>query len=86
MATATLDAPQAMDPTVYASFRLVSAFLIFSNNAMQVDYELLDAQGNVVGRKRIDIATAASQTYVGNQETLILQRLVARLGLPATIA
>ena len=86
MAEATLNTPQTADPRQFSKVRLLSATMLFSNKALQLTVGFYDANGNEVGRKTANVATQASQTYVGNQEAAILQKALAALGLAGTIA
>lgn len=82
MKTATLNTPQSLDPREATSIRLVGAHLVFSTGELQLAYEMVDAQGAAIAKRVVRVPAAV---YVGNQEQTILNALLTRLGLAATV-
>lgn len=88
MAQANLTAPITLDPTQASSIKLQSVRFDYTSTPHQLFllFAYLDGVGNVVNTREVVASDAAVQTYMANQETNILTRLMARLGLTGTIA
>ena len=83
---ATLDTPLTLDPKQATKLVVRSAVIEFDSRAVQIDYEMIDASGKTVDRRRITATGAAVQTWITNQENTIYTRLLASLGITGTIA
>jgi hypothetical protein len=77
MAQATLDAPLTLDPQTVTVLRLRHATLDFDRMVVQITVDMVDAGGVVREVRVVEADGAAVATYVGNQATTILTRLLA---------
>lgn len=82
---ATFDAPVTLDPRKAFGADASSCTFVFSNRSMQIFLDLLDADGNVVGRRRVDPVTADSQEFVASVKARVLELGLAALGVTGKV-
>jgi hypothetical protein len=82
---ATLDTPLTLDPQQAVDVDIVSTQIDHKARVLIVTFDLLDSNGNAIARRTATAGGAQVQTWIGNQETTIYQRLLAKLGLTGTI-
>lgn len=82
---ATLDTPVALDPRQVGGAHLTSASFVFSNNALQLELELVDESGAPIARKRVNAVTAQSQALVASMEAQLLSIGLAAMGMKGKV-
>lgn len=83
MAKLTLSAPLVVNPQEAADIKIHHTFLDFDRNAVTVRYSLLDAQGQSLSTRTVEITGVA--TYLSNQETNAYNYLKSKLGVSGTV-
>ena len=85
MAQVTLDAPLTLNPLAATRIVLRHSVIEHGPNVVQVAFDLVDANGAVLEQRRLTLTGAAIQTWIANQESTLLTRLLNRLGVTGTI-
>lgn len=86
MAQVALDVPFTLDPAQATRFVLQHATLDFVGNRMQVTVNAVNSSGTILQTKTVLASGAAVTTYLNNQASTILTRLLAQLGVTGTIS
>jgi hypothetical protein len=85
MAIATLDVPLTVNPLAATKLVIRSIMLEPAATALTVRYDMVDATGKIVDSRTITSTAPAVQAYVLAQETAIYAKLLAFLGVTATV-
>lgn len=86
MVRATLDAPMTLDPQTAVTLKLRRFTAECDSRVIQITIVMVDDQGKIVGERTIQADGAQVNTWITNQEAVILNRLLAKLGVTGTIA
>lgn len=82
---ATLDADLTVNPSKARKLVLETTVIDHLAKAITINVTLTDVNGVTVDARTLTIKTAAVATWIGNQETTILNALLAKLGVTGVI-
>ena len=83
---ATLTSPMTLDPQTATKLVIRRAVLDFDNRSLVIHVDMVDADGRVIQQRAVVAEGSQVQTYVGNQESSIYTRLLAKLNVTGTVA
>jgi hypothetical protein len=86
MATATLDVPITVNPLAATKLVIRSILIEPAATALTIRYDMVDATGHVVDSRTITSQAPVVQSYVATQEAAVYAKLLAFLGVTATVA
>ena len=86
MAQANLNSPLVLNPAQAVTLRLERTTIDHNARVVHIHVSLLSSEGALLESRTIQADGAQIQTWITNQENLILTRLLARLGVTGTIS
>ena len=86
MAQATFDSPFTLNPVQATGAVIRSTKVDHVARTVSVTFDLVRADGTVVEGRNVKLEGAAVQTWITNQESALLTRLLAKMGITGTIA
>lgn len=86
MAEATLSAPHTLDARQAVTLRVRSMRVDHVARVVGVTIDYVDSGGVVIHTVQRQLSGAQVDTWIGNQEGIILTRYLAAVGLTGTIA
>lgn len=85
MAKLVLSAPLPLDPREAADIDIIYWHVEPKSGVVEICFDLLDATGKAVDRRRVVADGAQIQTWIANNTNTIYQRLAAKLGVTGTV-
>jgi exonuclease III len=85
---ATLNSPMVLNPTSATRITLCNAMLDFQRRLIRVEVDLLDDDDKMKERRVIEVSAddvPVVGTYLDNQQSTLLTRVMAKLGVTGNI-
>jgi hypothetical protein len=86
MAQAVLSAPLTLDPQTCTKLVLKKTIIEHDAKAVQLHFDLVGADGKVLASRSLTATGAQVTTWINNQEAILVNRLLAVLGLTGTVS